>query len=66
MVSAMHAYARPLFGPKKKSKSTILLCETVDHTLDTGNGEAYEVDGVINIRFIEVEEKPKRDRKSVV
>ncbi len=45
---------------KKKTKSAILLCETVDHELDTGNGEAYECDGVINIRFIEVEEKPKR------
>ena len=45
---------------KKKTKNAILLCETVDHELDTGNGEAYECDGVINIRFIEVEEKPKR------
>ena len=45
---------------KKKAKSSLLICETVDHELDTGNGEAYECDGVINIRFIEVEEKPKR------
>jgi len=45
---------------KKKTKNAILICETVDHELDTGNGEAYECDGVINIRFIEVEEKPKR------
>ncbi len=39
---------------------SLLLCETLDHTIDTGNGEAFETDGVINLDFIEVEEKPRR------
>jgi len=40
--------------------SSLLLCETLDHTLDTNRGEVYEADGVINISFLEVEEKPSR------
>ena len=40
--------------------SSLLLCETLDHTLDTNRGEAYEADGVINLSFLEVEEKPSR------
>ncbi len=40
--------------------SSLLLCETLDHTLDTNRGETYEADGVINLSFLEVEEKPSR------
>ncbi len=45
---------------KKRVGVTILLCETLDATLDTNSGEAYEADGVINISFVDVEEKAKR------
>ncbi|MCD6522571.1 MAG: AAA family ATPase [Candidatus Diapherotrites archaeon] len=45
---------------KNKSKCSLLLCETLDDTLDTQNGEAYECDGVVNLSFLEFEEKPRR------
>ncbi len=45
---------------RRRVSSTILICETLDHTLDTGNGEAYEADGAMAIGFVDVEEKPKR------
>lgn len=40
--------------------STILICETEKDRLDSGNGEAFECDGVLHISFSELEEKPKR------
>ncbi len=45
---------------RKRVNSTILICETLDHTLDTGNGEAYEADGAMVLGFVDVEEKPFR------
>ncbi len=39
---------------------TLLLCETRDGEIDTGNGEAFEADGVLHFTFLDVEEKPKR------
>ncbi|RLJ08224.1 MAG: hypothetical protein DRP12_00935 [Candidatus Aenigmatarchaeota archaeon] len=39
---------------------TLLICETEKDAIDTGNGEAFECDGVINLSFLEFEEKPKR------
>jgi circadian clock protein KaiC len=38
----------------------MLICETRDEEIDTGNGEAFECDGVINLSFLDIEEKPLR------
>ncbi len=46
---------------REKVKSSLLLCETPNGDLiDTGNGEAFECDGVVRLSFSEYEEKPKR------
>jgi circadian clock protein KaiC len=45
---------------REKISSTILICETEDNKTDTGNGEAFECDGVIRLSFLDLEEKPKR------
>lgn len=45
---------------KEKSTTSLLVCETEGGQLDSGNGEAYDTDGVVNIEFIDVEEKPMR------
>jgi circadian clock protein KaiC len=38
----------------------LIICETDGEGMDSGNGEAYECDGVINLSFLELEEKPMR------
>ncbi len=45
---------------KAKSKSTILISETFKDEIDTGQGEAFDVDGVIYLSFMDLEEKPMR------
>ena len=45
---------------------TLLLCETENNRIDTGNGEAFESDGVINLDFLDFEEKPLRKLKAVL
>jgi len=46
---------------RERVGSTMLLCETPNGDLiDTGNGEAFECDGVVRLSFSEYEEKPKR------
>jgi len=45
---------------KDKVNCTLLVCETTEDKIDTGNGEAFECDGVINLSFSEFEEKPMR------
>jgi len=45
---------------KKRFTCSLILCETSDEKIDSGNGEAYECDGIIHLSFIELEEKPKR------
>jgi len=45
---------------KEKIKCSLLICETSDDEIDSGNGEAFECDGVVHISFLELEEKPKR------
>ncbi|HDH41905.1 MAG TPA: hypothetical protein ENG12_05850 [Candidatus Altiarchaeales archaeon] len=45
---------------KKRVNCTLLLCETNGKEIDTGNGEAFECDGVLNLSFLEFEERPKR------
>lgn len=39
---------------------TLLLCETRGENMDTGNGEAFECDGVLSLSFLDLEEKPLR------
>jgi circadian clock protein KaiC len=45
---------------KEKVDCTILICETKGEEIDTGNGEAFEADGVLNVSFLDLEEKPTR------
>jgi KaiC/GvpD/RAD55 family RecA-like ATPase len=45
---------------RKRVGCSILICETDDGKLDTGNGEAFEVDGVMTLSYLEFEEKPTR------
>ena len=44
---------------RKNVKASILICET-DNGMDTGNGEAFECDGVVGLSFLELEEVPMR------
>jgi circadian clock protein KaiC len=44
---------------KENVKASVLICETTNG-IDTGNGEAFECDGVVGISFLELEEKPMR------
>jgi len=48
---------------RKKVNCTLLLCETEEGKMDTGNGEAFECDGVVHLSFSEFEEKPLRTLK---
>ena len=45
---------------KERVNCTILMCETEKDEIDTGNGEAFECDGVVHLSFLEFEEKPLR------
>ena len=45
---------------KEKSACALLICETNNDQIDTGAGEAFEVDGIINLSFLDLEEKPLR------
>jgi len=45
---------------RKKVGCTLLLCETMNDSIDTGHGEGFECDGIIKLCFSELEEKPKR------
>jgi KaiC/GvpD/RAD55 family RecA-like ATPase len=44
---------------RKNVKTSLLICET-GNGMDTGNGEAFECDGVVGLSFLELEEKPMR------
>lgn len=39
---------------------TLLLCETSRDEIDSGNHEAFECDGVVQLSFLDLEEKPMR------
>ncbi|MCK4554971.1 MAG: DUF2075 domain-containing protein [Candidatus Aenigmarchaeota archaeon] len=55
------AYLAQLVSSLKLSKSALLLCETDnDEKLDSGNKESYECDGIIQLMFLDLEEKPMR------
>jgi circadian clock protein KaiC len=48
---------------KEKTACSLILCETNGDDIDTGNGEAFECDGVVHLSFLEFEEKPTRTIK---
>jgi circadian clock protein KaiC len=39
---------------------SLMLCETKEDEIDSGNNEAFECDGIIQLSFLELEEKPMR------
>jgi circadian clock protein KaiC len=45
---------------RKNVKSSLLICETDGEAMDTGNGEAFECDGVVDLSFLDLEERPMR------
>jgi circadian clock protein KaiC len=55
------AYLIDILNTLKATKSSLILCETNnDDTLDSGNFEAFECDGVVQLIFLDLEEKPMR------
>jgi len=44
----------------KNTGCSLVICETDEDGLDSGNGEAYECDGVVNLSFVDLEERPMR------
>lgn len=55
------AYLGQLVSGLKSAKATLLLCETEnDEKIDSGNKESYECDGIIQLVFLDLEEKPMR------
>ncbi|MBN2331163.1 MAG: DUF2075 domain-containing protein [Candidatus Aenigmarchaeota archaeon] len=55
------AYLVELLDSLKKLGSSLLLCETDnDEKLDSSGHESFECDGVIQLIFLELEEKPMR------
>lgn len=45
---------------RKNVRTSLLICETDEDKMDSGNGEAFECDGIVGISFFELEEKPMR------
>lgn len=59
--NSYRAHLAQLVGNLKSSKSALLLCETEsDEKIDSGNKESYECDGIIQLVFLDLEEKPMR------
>lgn len=48
---------------RSKVTCSLLICETEENKIDASHGEAFECDGVLNLNFLEFEEKPKRTIK---
>lgn len=44
----------------KEMGCTLLICETNEDKIDSGNNEAFECDGVVQLSFLDLEEKPMR------
>lgn len=54
-------YLIELISILKNCRSSLLVCETEnDETLDSGGKESFECDGVIQLIFLDLEEKPMR------
>ena len=46
---------------RDKVKCSLVLCEAkTSDDIDTGNGEAFDADGVLHVSFLDLEEKPTR------
>lgn len=54
------SYLVDILRTAKNSKSALVLCETECDSLDSGNFESYECDGIVNTSFLDLEEKPMR------
>lgn len=55
------AYLVELVSNLKSAKASLLLCETKkDEYMDSGNNESFECDGIVQIVFLDLEEKPMR------
>ena len=55
------AYFIELISSLKEMKSSLLLCETEsDEKLDSSSHESFECDGVVQLMFLDLEEKPMR------
>jgi len=55
------AYFIELISNLKNAKSSLLICETEsDDNLDSGGHESFECDGIVQLIFLELEEKPMR------
>lgn len=55
------AYLLQLVRNLKDARAAFLICETDgDDKMDSGNKESYECDGIIQMMFLELEEKPMR------
>jgi circadian clock protein KaiC len=60
-VKSYRAYLIELINTLKGIKSSLLLCETNnDEVVDSGCNESFECDGVIQLIFLDLEEKPMR------
>ncbi len=58
---AYRAYLVEIISSLKRSRSSLLLCETkTDEILDSGGDESFECDGIIQLVFLDLEEKPMR------
>ena len=59
--NSYRAHLSQLVDNLKSSNSALLLCETEsDEKIDSGNKESYECDGIIQLMFLDLEEKPMR------
>jgi len=55
------AYLIDVINSLKNTRASLLLCETEsDEKLDSGGQEAFECDGIVQLLFLELEEKPMR------
>lgn len=58
---AYRTYFVDMIRSLKSAKSSLLLCETKSDTqLDSGGNESFECDGVVQLVFLDLEEKPMR------
>jgi KaiC/GvpD/RAD55 family RecA-like ATPase len=55
------SYLAEIISSLRNMKSSILICETDnDDQLDSGGSEAFDCDGIIQLIFMDLEEKPMR------
>jgi circadian clock protein KaiC len=55
------SYLSELVKKLKSTKCSLMICETAsDDKLDSGGDESFECDGVVQLMFLDLEEKPMR------